>query len=69
MQIGYIDDKKADNYTKSMAIDYLGTIAGRIKKFANSDIDVSETGQEESAQKDTRTLVDSIKDIPKGEVQ
>ncbi|CAG8710781.1 628_t:CDS:2, partial [Dentiscutata erythropus] len=35
IMIGY---RKADNYTKSMAIDYLGIIAGRIKKFANTGL-------------------------------
>ncbi|RUS20192.1 hypothetical protein BC938DRAFT_475597, partial [Jimgerdemannia flammicorona] len=33
-QITNIDDPKADNTSKAMAIDYLGMIAGRLKKFA-----------------------------------
>ncbi|KAG9292179.1 hypothetical protein G9A89_023899 [Geosiphon pyriformis] len=67
IMVGYIDDKKADTYTKSMAIDYLGTIAGRIKKYVNSGLPAEnlEEGQDE---KDTRDLVDKIKDIPKGEI-
>ncbi|CAG8818101.1 20377_t:CDS:2, partial [Dentiscutata erythropus] len=34
----FLLSRKADNYTKSIAIDYLEIIAGRIKKFANTDL-------------------------------
>ncbi|CAG8449459.1 11998_t:CDS:10 [Ambispora leptoticha] len=62
--IGYIDDKKADTYTKSMAIDYLGTIAGRIKKFSNNDSTLYET---EFDEKDTN-LTKRFKEIPKEKI-
>ncbi|CAG8488506.1 3073_t:CDS:10 [Acaulospora morrowiae] len=68
-KIGYINDKKADTYTKSMAIDYLGTIAGRIKKFSNSGIkSYEETSDEIWEEKDERRWFSKIKNIPKGEI-
>ncbi|KAL1921753.1 uncharacterized protein VTP21DRAFT_10395 [Calcarisporiella thermophila] len=33
IMVNYIDDKKIDNTSKGMALDYLGTICSRIKKF------------------------------------
>ncbi|RHZ50276.1 hypothetical protein Glove_502g15 [Diversispora epigaea] len=68
IMIGYINDKKADTYTKSMAIDYLGTIAGRIKKFTNSGILSDESSGENWRGKDERDWIYKIKDIPKGEI-
>ncbi|CAG8625178.1 13444_t:CDS:10, partial [Racocetra fulgida] len=71
MIIGYINDKKADNYTKSMAIDYLGIIAGRIKKFANTGLisgeGVSEDNGEDNDDNDNQNWIDKIKDIPRGD--
>ncbi|CAG8595163.1 13842_t:CDS:2, partial [Gigaspora rosea] len=70
IMIGYMNDKKADNYTKSMAIDYLGIIAGRIKKFANTGLisgeDLSEENGEDNDD-DDQNWIDKIKDIPKGD--
>ncbi|CAG8456254.1 3230_t:CDS:10 [Acaulospora colombiana] len=67
--IGYINDKKADTYTKSMAIDYLGTIAGRIKKFVNSSIISHEESSDDIWEdKDERRWMHKIKYIPKGEI-
>ncbi|CAG8727606.1 21248_t:CDS:10, partial [Racocetra persica] len=70
--IGYINDKKADNYTKSMAIDYLGIIAGRIKKFANTGLisgeGVSEDNGEDNDDNDNQNWIDKIKDIPRGDI-
>ncbi|CAG8487296.1 8961_t:CDS:10 [Diversispora eburnea] len=68
IMIGYINDKKADTYTKSMAIDYLGTIAGRIKKFTNSGILSDESSGDNWRDKDERDWLYKIKDIPKGEI-
>ncbi|KAF0521889.1 ARM repeat-containing protein [Gigaspora margarita] len=71
IMIGYMNDKKADNYTKSMAIDYLGIIAGRIKKFANTGLisgeDLSEENGEDNDD-DDQNWIDKIKDIPKGDI-
>ncbi|CAG8609117.1 3684_t:CDS:10, partial [Gigaspora margarita] len=71
IMIGYMNDKKADNYTKSMAIDYLGIIAGRIKKFANTGLisgeDLSEENGEDNDD-DDQNWIEKIKDIPKGDI-
>lgn len=51
-----------------MAIDYLGTVAGRIKKFTNSGLLSDESGGDNWKGKDERGWLYKIKDIPKGEV-
>ncbi|GBB94464.1 hypothetical protein RclHR1_02360022 [Rhizophagus clarus] len=69
IMVGYINDKKADTYTKSMAIDYLGTIAGRIKKYANNILVTGESTLEDNWEnKEVRHWIDMAKDIPKGEI-
>ncbi|CAG8468626.1 1853_t:CDS:10 [Ambispora gerdemannii] len=68
IMIGYIDDKKADTYTKSMAIDYLGTIAGRIKKFSNSDSTLSEKNYEADFDENDTNITKRFKEIPKEKI-
>ncbi|CAI2165749.1 3087_t:CDS:10 [Funneliformis geosporum] len=69
IMVGYINDKKADTYTKSMAIDYLGTIAGRIKKYANNALINGESTLEDNWEsKEVRHCIDMAKDIPGGEI-
>ncbi|PKC70049.1 ARM repeat-containing protein [Rhizophagus irregularis] len=69
IMVGYINDKKADTYTKSMAIDYLGTIAGRIKKYANNVLVTGESTLEDNWEnKEVRHWIDMAKDVPKGEI-
>jgi hypothetical protein len=52
-----------------MAIDYLGTIAGRIKKYANNALITGESTLEDNWEnKEVRHWIDMAKDIPKGEV-
>ncbi|CAG8454816.1 17701_t:CDS:10 [Funneliformis caledonium] len=69
IMVGYINDKKADTYTKSMAIDYLGTIAGRIKKYANNALINGESTLEDNWEnKEVRHCIDMAKDIPRGEI-
>ncbi|CAH1765510.1 15208_t:CDS:10, partial [Entrophospora sp. SA101] len=67
--VGYINDNKADTVTKSMALDHLGIIAGRIKKFANTGLFSSESLSERNWNDDDfRFWIDKVKDIPKGEI-
>ena len=52
-----------------MAIDYLGTIAGRIKKHANNVLITGESTLEDNWEnKEVRHWIDMAKDVPKGEV-
>ena len=51
-----------------MAIDHLGMIAGRIKKYANNGLSSSEGMQEDNVDERDISWIDRIKDIPKGEV-
>ena len=52
-----------------MAIDYLGTIAGRIKKYANNALITGESTLEDNWEnKEVRHWIDMAKDVPKGEV-
>lgn len=53
-----------------MAIDYLGTIAGRIKKYANNVLVTGESTLEDNWEnKEVRHWIDMAKDVPKGEVR
>lgn len=53
-----------------MAIDYLGTIAGRIKKYANNALVTGESTLEDNWEnKEVRHWIDMAKDVPKGEVR
>ena len=53
-----------------MAIDYLGTIAGRIKKYANNVLITGESTLEDNWEnKEVRHWIDMARDVPKGEVR
>jgi len=52
-----------------MAIDYLGAIAGRIKKYANNSLITGESSLEDNWEsKEVRHWIDMAKSIPRGEV-
>ncbi|ORY01377.1 hypothetical protein K493DRAFT_405563 [Basidiobolus meristosporus CBS 931.73] len=69
IMVGYIDDKRAETYTKSMAIDYLGIIAAKIKKSMNSVIPKKEeTESFDLGSEPQENRARGLLEIPTGEI-
>ncbi|KAK9727558.1 Sister chromatid cohesion protein 2 [Basidiobolus ranarum] len=69
IMVGYIDDKRAETYTKSMAIDYLGIIAAKIKKSMNSLIPKKEESENFDLGSEPQDIKPrSLLEIPTGEI-